>query len=111
MGKGQPRAVRLRAGRFASHLENLVCPLTPERCGPSVDRSERVVYKVHQVGETEQSDHRVAATQKLGLTTVMSDFGPFVCFEGYAMTWRLRRFGAHQRSDLAMLLSFVRRET
>jgi FkbM family methyltransferase len=50
----------------------------------------------------------VAASRKPRLVTVMTDRGPFICWEGDAMTSRLRKFGAHQRSDLAMVVSFVR---
>ena len=49
-----------------------------------------------------------ADTREPSLVTVRTRFGPIICWEGDAMTSRLRKFGAHQRSDLAMVLSFVR---
>jgi FkbM family methyltransferase len=45
----------------------------------------------------------------LATTEVSTPFGEFICFENDRITGQLRTYGAHQRSDLAMLLSLVRR--
>ncbi len=41
-------------------------------------------------------------------TTVETSLGSFACWEDDLITTQLRKFGAHQRSDLALMLSFVR---
>jgi FkbM family methyltransferase len=41
-------------------------------------------------------------------TEVSTPFGEFVCFQDDVITEQLRTYGAHQRSDLAMVLSLVR---
>lgn len=40
-------------------------------------------------------------------TQIRTPFGQFVCFENDLITFQLREFGAHQRSDLAILLSLI----
>lgn len=44
----------------------------------------------------------------LATTEVSTPFGEFLCFEDDVITAQLRTYGAHQRSDLAVLLSLIR---
>jgi FkbM family methyltransferase len=52
--------------------------------------------------------NRIARTRKPRVVTVSTSFGPIRCWDGEPITDQLRTYGAHQRSDLAMVLSFIR---
>jgi FkbM family methyltransferase len=63
-------------------------------------------WEVATLGSSPDKDNDLGS---LATTEVSTPFGEFVCFENDRITGQLRTYGAHQRSDLAMLLSLIRR--